>query len=232
MNGVRLLIDTSKCIACRACQVACQQWHSLPSEDTVFTGSYQNPADMSAANLTVTKFVESMDTRLNWLFFKDQCRHCDDPPCMEECPFRAIIRQADGVVRIDSSKCFPSRCSRDQVKPCQDECEFDKIPRYRYVKGGRTVVTHMRKCDLCYDRFNNAFLNAQSRKPACQTACPPGAISFGAADAILTEARNRVSYLKTHGSPDARIYPGQSGDDATHVIWILTKNESHYGQED
>jgi formate dehydrogenase iron-sulfur subunit len=232
MTGKRLMIDTSKCIGCRACQVACQQWHSLPSEDTVFTGSYQNPPDMSAANLTVTKFVETMDTKLNWLFFKDQCRHCDDPPCMEECPLRAIIRQADGVVRIDSSKCFPSRCSTQQEKPCQDECEFDEIPRYKYVKNGSIVVTKMRKCDLCYDRFNHSVLNAQTRKPACQIACPPGAISFGDANPILAEAMNRVSYLKTHGWPNTKLYPGQSGDDATHVIWVLTQNESRYGQED
>src|SRR5512136_3069738 len=111
MNGIRLLIDTSKCIGCKACQIACQQWHSLPSEDTVFAGAYQNPPDMTAANLTVTKFIENMDTKLNWLFFKDQCRHCDDPPCLPACPFRAILKQADGVVRIDPLKSFPSQCS-------------------------------------------------------------------------------------------------------------------------
>ncbi len=231
MNGKRLMIDTSKCIGCRSCQVACQQWHSLPSEDTVFAGSYQNPPDMSAANLTVTKFVETMDTKLNWLFFKDQCRHCDDPPCMEHCPLRAIVKQPDGVVRIDPLKCFPNRCSSSQVKPCQDECEFDEIPRYKYAKKGSLVVTKMRKCDFCYDRFNNSALNAQTRKPACQIACPPGAISFGDADPILREAMNRVSYLKTQGWPDAKVYPGQS-EDATRVIWVLTKREGVYGQED
>ena len=228
MTGIRLLIDTSKCIGCRACQVACQQWHSLPSEDTVFTGSYQNPPDMSAANLTVTKFVETMDTKLNWLFFKDQCRHCHEPPCVEHCPLRAIIRQADGVVRIDSSKCFPSRCSTQQVKPCQDECKYDEIPRYKYAKDGSIVVTKMRKCDFCYDRFNNSALNAHTRKPACQIACPPGAISFGNADFLMAEAKDRVSYLKTHGFPSARVYPG----DSTHIIWLLIKEKDLYGQSE
>ena len=228
MIGIRLLIDTSKCIGCKSCQVACQQWHSLPPEDTVFAGTYQNPPDMSGANLTVTKFIETKDTKLNWLFFKDQCRHCNEPPCMKHCPFRAIIRQADGIVRIDPAKCFPIRCSRDEVKPCQDECKFDEIPRYKYIKGGKLVITQMRKCDLCYDRFNNPTLNAQSKKPACQMACPPGAISFGNADLILKEARNRVSSLKTRGFPDAKVYPG----DSTHIIWVLTKGESQYGQED
>jgi formate dehydrogenase iron-sulfur subunit len=150
---------------------------------------------------------------------------------MEECPFRAITRQADGIVRIDPAKCFPDRCSRDLVKPCQDECEFDEIPRYRYIKDGSAVITKMRKCDFCYDRINNATLDAPSKKPACQIACPPGAISFGDADPLLVEARNRVNDLKTRGWPDAKVYPGQS-DDATHVIWVLTNRESQYGQED
>ena len=232
MNGIRLLIDTSKCIGCKACQVACQQWHSLPSEDTAFTGSYQNPRDKSAANLTVTKFFEIVDTKLNWLFFKDQCRHCDDPPCMEACPLRAIVKQPDGVVRIDPAKCFPSRCSSYDIKPCQDECEFDEIPRYKYVKDGSPVSTKMRKCDFCYDRFTST-LGVQSKKPACQISCPPGAISFGDADPMLTDAMNRVDYLKTHGFPEANIYPDQSeSDEATHVLWVLTKREGQYGQDD
>ncbi len=231
MNGIRLLIDTSKCIGCKACQIACQQWHSLSPEDTIFAGSYQNPPDMSAANLTVTKFIENTDAKLSWLFFKDQCRQCNDPPCLKACPFRAIIRQADGIVRIDPAQCFPSRCSSSQIKPCQDECEFDEIPRYRYLKDGREVITKMRKCDFCYDRINNATLNAQSKKPACQIACPPGAISFGNADPLLAEALNRVNYLRTRGWPDAKVYPDQL-EDSTHVIWVLTKRESQYGQGD
>ncbi len=231
MNGMRLLIDTSKCIGCKACQIACQQWHSLPSEDTTFLGTYENPLELSGANLTVTKFFEVADTKLNWLFFKDQCRHCDDPPCREHCPFGAILKQADGVVRINPAKCFPDKCSRDQVKPCQDECEFDEIPRYRYMREGKLVATKMRKCDFCYDRLAGSINSIPSRRPACQMACPPGAISFGNADPLLAEALNRVAYLKTRGWPDARVYPSQS-DDTTHVIWVLTKRESQYGQED
>jgi len=228
MNGVRLLIDTSKCIGCKACQVACQQWHSLPSEDTTFTGTYENPLDVSAANLTVTKFFEVLDMKLNWLFFKDQCRHCDEPPCREHCPFSAIIRQPDGIVRIDSAKCFPDRCSRNVVKPCQDECKFNEIPRYRYLKAGLLVATKMRKCDFCYDRLAGSIHSIPSRKPACQMACPPGAISFGNADPLMAEALSRLNYLKTHGLPQAKIYPEDSGS-STHVIWILPKGEGVYG---
>jgi len=228
MNGIRLLIDTSKCIGCKACQIACQQWHSLSSEDTAFTGSYQNPPDMSAANLTVTKFFEVVDTKLHWLFFKDQCRHCDKPPCREHCPLRAIVRQVDGIVRIDPGKCFPNRCSRNTVKPCQAECMFNEIPRYTYRKTGSIVATKMRKCDLCYNRLVGATNSDPSKKPACQMACPPGAISFGNADPIMAEAMSRLRYLKTHGSPQVKIYPEDSGS-STHVIWILPQGEGAYG---
>ncbi|MGE5838615.1 MAG: 4Fe-4S dicluster domain-containing protein [Deltaproteobacteria bacterium] len=227
MNGIRLLIDTSKCIGCKACQVACQQWHSLPAEDTAFTGSYQNPRDLSAANLTVTKFAEYMGTKLNWFFFKDQCRHCDEPPCMEHCRLKAIVRQADGAVRIDPSKCFPEKCFSGQVKPCQAECKYHAIPRYTYVMDGSPVKTKMRKCDFCYDRLNEPAWNAQSRKPACQLACSAGAISFGAANLIMEEARDRVDYLKTHGFASAKLYPG----DSTHILWVLVDDKERYGQK-
>jgi Fe-S-cluster-containing dehydrogenase component len=225
MIGIRLLIDTSMCIGCRACQIACQQWHSLPAEDTAFAGTYQNPPDMTAANLTVTKFFEVVNTKMNWLFFKDQCRHCDDPPCTE-CPLKAIIRQSDGVVRIDSAKCFPDRCSRNTIKPCQEKCEFEEIPRYRYKKAGISVATKMRKCDFCYDRLAGTRPNF-SKRPACEMACPSGAMSFGNADPIMAKALSRLTYLKTHGLPQAKIYPEDSGS-STHVIWILPLGEGAY----
>ncbi|MEM7828513.1 MAG: 4Fe-4S dicluster domain-containing protein, partial [Candidatus Aenigmatarchaeota archaeon] len=108
MTGKGLLVDTSKCQACKACQVACQQWHTLPAEDTTFTGSYQNPPDMSGANLTVVKFIELESSgKLEWLFFKDQCRHCETPSCKASCPFNAIKRDSDGRVYILKSKCKP-----------------------------------------------------------------------------------------------------------------------------
>ena len=226
MNGIRLLIDTSKCIGCKACQMACQQWHSLPTEDTAFTGTYQNPPDMSAASLTVTKFFEVAGTKLNWLFFKDQCRHCDEPPC-RGCPLGAIIRQGDGIVRIDSARCFPDRCSRNAEKPCQEKCKFDEIPRYTYMKAGTLVATKMRKCDFCYDRLPGGN-SGGSGKPACEMACPAGAISFGNADPIMVEAISRLKYLKSHGLPQAKIYPEDSGS-STHVVWILPLGEGVYG---
>ena len=226
MNGIRLLIDTSKCIGCKACQVACQQWHSLEAEDTTFTGSYQNPPDMSGANLTVEKFKEVVvGGKLKWLFFKDQCRHCEGAWCALACPKYAIQKTAAGIVKIDPEKCIPdgpNGCSGLPIKPCQQYCFFN-VPKYNYVKNGNPVETKMMKCDLCYDRLGNLLLPLSSRRPACMVACPPGVITVGAnGNSMWTTAVARAKTLRNHGFPNATIYPHQQGPwGATHVIWIL-----------
>src|SRR4030042_824657 len=250
MTGKRLFIDTSKCQACKACQAACQQWHSLEAEDTTFTGSYQNPPDMSGANLTVVKFTEiEVGGKVKWLFFKDGCRHCDAPTCRTACPLvpKAIKRQANGIVRIDPALCHPDVCSANAEKPCQTACPFKSlsdgvigIPKRGYVNGGSPVTTVMRKCDLCYNRMNLSpeatelknlpFVSTdgktRSALPACKVTCPPGAIKIGVADVMLTQAKKRVTYLKNHGYPNANVYPAGL---ATHVIWVLLEAPSTYG---
>jgi formate dehydrogenase iron-sulfur subunit len=240
MTGKRLFIDTSKCQACKACQAACQQWHSLEAEDTTFTGSYQNPPDMSGANLTVAKFTEiKVGEKVEWLFFKDQCRHCEIPTCKTACPLKAIKRKPNGTVWIKEELCNPTLCSTEDVKPCQQACPFKKdgdglspigIPRRDYVKNGSPVTTKMQKCDLCYNRWPgnpaSAVLPLASRKPACMVTCPPGAIMFGAADTMKRKANKRVTYLKANGYPNANVYPAGL---QTHVIWVLLESPSVYG---
>ena len=81
-----MLIDTSKCIGCKACQIACQQWNQLPAEDTTFTGSYQNPPALSGINPNVVTFTEFEDNgHMKWLFFPNRCRHCVQPLCVNKC---------------------------------------------------------------------------------------------------------------------------------------------------
>src|SRR4030043_868219 len=227
MLGKRMLIDTSKCTACRACMVSCKQWHSLPAVDTEFTGSYTNPPDLTGADLTNVQFTEAeVVGKLRFLFFNNRCRHCDAPTCRVACPLvpKAIKRQANGIVRIDPDRCDPSLCSTNAIKPCQQACPFKSIgdgaigiPKREYVKDGSPVTTVMRKCDFCYNRFTSLELKSppfvstdgktKSALPACQVTCPPGAITSGKADAMLTKATKRVNYLKLNGYPNANIYP-------------------------
>jgi formate dehydrogenase iron-sulfur subunit len=238
MLGKRIVIDTSKCIGCRACQVACKQWHSLEAEDTTFTGSYQNPPDMSGANLTVAKFTEKEeDGKLKWLFFKDQCRHCQQPMCKPSCPFGAISKQRSGTVRIDPDLCDPLRCTPNPpqyLRPCQNNCPFKNsdglgIARWKYKKNNVVTGSKMRKCDFCYNRFGNIALPLASQRPACVDACPPGAILCGMADKMLIKAKRRVRNLKLNGYPNANVYPLLGGAYSTHVIWVLTEDPSTYG---
>ncbi|MEJ2041347.1 MAG: 4Fe-4S dicluster domain-containing protein, partial [Desulfosarcinaceae bacterium] len=82
--GYSFFVDTTLCTGCRACQVACKQWHGLPAEETLNRGSYQNPADLSFQTYKLVRMKEAVvDGKLRWLFFAEQCRHCIEAPCLE-----------------------------------------------------------------------------------------------------------------------------------------------------
>jgi len=241
-----MLIDTSKCIGCKACQIACQQWHQLPAEETSFTGSYQNPPDMSSANLTVVKFVDTeVEGKLRFLFMKDQCRHCDAAPCKAACPLGAIKQKDNGIVFV-SQNCDPTVCKNpDGYTPCQLACPYSTdgdellgIPRYQLNNGGTLADGRANKCDFCYDRWANATLMAvpykgyfaKSNKPACQVACPTGAIKTYDRETARKKANKRVTYLKANGYPNANVYPNGA---ITGVMWVLLEDaQSVYGLTD
>jgi formate dehydrogenase iron-sulfur subunit len=252
MAKKRMLIDMSKCIACKACQIACQQWHQLPAEDTSFEGSYQNPKDLSAANLTLTKFFEvGNNGDLRWLFFVDRCRHCKDPQCKEACPLKAIKQTNKGMVYI-KAKCTPTKpfpgavvgvdyCSDNDEKPCQLACPFKRfgsppnsIPRYRLNNGSALADGRANKCDFCYDRWRNATLKAppydgvfaKSKKCACELVCPTGAIKTGGNAKMRRKAERRVADLQANGYPNANVYPAGY---ETQIIWVLLDDRSVYG---
>ncbi|NVM20246.1 MAG: 4Fe-4S binding protein [Desulfobacterales bacterium] len=244
MAKIAMMIDTSKCIGCKACQIACQQWHSKPAEDTSFTGSYQNPEDLSGASLNVVKFIEvGNNGDLRWLFFPDRCRQCVDPYCKDACPLGAIKQHRMGFSGVNEARCDPSKCQME----CQTACPFKTgsptpmgIPRVGYMKDGELQDTKAQKCDFCYDRifnptlrgaddsagipnFDGEFVN--SRRPACELSCPTGAIRAGYAEQIISWAKARIRYLKNNGYPNATGYPGLY----THVVWVLTEDRSVYG---
>ncbi len=236
-NGLVMLIDSSICIACRACQVACQQWNKLTDEDTEFTGTYKNPQDMSGTNLTVVKFQEVEKTtppvRTDFLFFLDRCRHCNTPFCMGACPLGAIKKTWNGMVWIDQDLCIPEgegACyagDPSSLRPCQNACPYN-IPKWRYVKDGVEQGDLMRKCHFCRDRIYNAALPAASRRPACQVACPTGAITLGPWNVQRGRAIIRMNYLRSAGYSGATIYSGRPISGGTHVAWILKYPRSWY----
>lgn len=200
-----VLEDTTRCLGCRSCQVACKQANDLPAERTHLEKrrlGFQNPAALSAKTFTVVTNHEVEDPRapagLRWVFAKRSCMHCLEPACVSACPVTALHKETDGPVTYDSEKCLGCRY-------CVWACPFG-VPTAEWD----SLAPRIRKCTLCFDRLRDAAapaeLNgkaappeAQARmaeaqaKPACVAACPTGALMFGERDALLAEAHRRIA---------------------------------------
>ncbi|MDO5505345.1 MAG: formate dehydrogenase subunit beta [Pseudoxanthomonas suwonensis] len=202
-GGVAKLIDASKCIGCKACQVACAEWNDLRDEVGNCVGVYDNPADLTAQTWTLMRFAEYEDEQgdLEWLIRKDGCMHCEDPGCLKACPAPgAIVQYANGIVDFKEEHCIG--CGY-----CITGCPFD-IPRIS--KTDRKAY----KCTLCSDRV------AVGQQPACVTTCPTGAIVFGSKEDMVTHAEGRIADLKSRGFDNAGLYD-PAGVGGTHVMYVL-----------
>jgi formate dehydrogenase iron-sulfur subunit len=201
---VAKLIDISKCIGCKACQVACMQWNDLRDEIGTMGGVYDNPTDLTDQSWTVMRFSEvqfGQDGRLEWLIRKDGCMHCEDPGCLKACPAPgAIVKYANGIVDFVSENCIG--CGY-----CIAGCPFN-VPRIS-KKDNKAY-----KCSLCSDRV------AVGQAPACVKTCPTGALQFGAKDEMLARGDKRVIDLKERGFAQAALYNPQ-GVGGTHVMYVL-----------
>jgi formate dehydrogenase iron-sulfur subunit len=200
---VAKLIDISKCIGCKACQVACMQWNDLRDDIGTTTGIYDNPVDLTDQSWTVMRFAEvtNPDGRLEWLIRKDGCMHCEDPGCLKACPAPgAIVKYTNGIVDFVSENCIG--CGY-----CVAGCPFN-IPRI----SKRDNKAY--KCTLCSDRV------AVGLEPACVKTCPTGAIHFGAKEEMVTYGQKRVRDLQERGYQKAGLYDPQ-GVGGTHVMYVL-----------
>ncbi|HEV8130735.1 MAG TPA: formate dehydrogenase subunit beta [Acidobacteriota bacterium] len=210
---VAKLIDTTTCIGCKACEVACQEWNDLfnPEEpevkETSTFGSYQTLPDLTANFWNLIRFNEYVEKKpdgseqLHWLMAKDQCMHCEDPGCLKACPSPgAIVQYTNGVVDFQQENCIG-------CEYCVTGCPFD-IPRL----SKRTKKVY--KCTLCTDRL------AYGLEPACIKACPTACLQFGTKDQLVQIANARVNQLKANGFSQASVYdpPGVGG---TGVIYVL-----------
>lgn len=198
------LVDTTRCIGCRSCQVACKQAHGLKAEKTKFFaagGGYQNPPRFSPYTRTYVTYheVKQAGGGLKWVFVKRQCMHCTDMRCATVCAPEVFRRTASGVVLCDSAKCIG--CAA-----CIDECPF-QVPVIDYWD---VKTPHLRMCTFCFDRqearidrleVDGKPLSGEAlerhrrslRTPACAQACPSGALQFGERDELLAEARRRIA---------------------------------------
>jgi len=229
--SVAVMIDTTKCIGCRSCQVSCKQANGLPGERTEIEGrgsGYQNPVSLSGKTLTMVTYKEieqpGAPGGLKWVFSKRQCMHCEDPACASACPVTALHKTKEGPVVYDSEKCMGCRY-------CVWACPFG-VP----TADWDSLAPKIHKCTMCFDRVSNQdapeALNgeqlspearerfAQSQKlPACVKACTTGALKFGDREKLLAEARERIN--SNPGKYVSHIY-GEKEVGGTSVLYLAS----------
>ena len=207
-----ILVDTSRCTACRGCQLACKEWQGLEANPTKQRGSHQNPPDLNPNNYKLVRFSERVDEtgRIRWNFFPDQCRHCIAPPCKATADMSvedAIIQDdaTGAVVFTDKVK----ELSADDAEAVRESCPYD-IPR---IDAAGTLS----KCTLCFDRLSAGMI------PMCVKSCPTGTMNFGERADMLKLAEERLAAAKKE-FPEAKL--ADPGD--VNVIYLLTDDPKHY----
>jgi formate dehydrogenase iron-sulfur subunit len=215
-----MFIDTSKCMACRGCQVACKQWNDrrgyIPGERvTVNTGSYENPPSLDPETWTRIRFAEYDDgERFQWLFLKEGCMHCTEAVCVDVCPTKALKYGPHGIITYERDLC--NGCGY-----CSQFCPFG-VPQLEVINV-LTGEAKSSKCFFCQDRTTNGLT------PACVKTCPAAALDWGERDLMLAKAKARVDLLKTElGFPKANLY-GETELGGLGRLYVLTAPPAAYG---
>jgi formate dehydrogenase iron-sulfur subunit len=185
--------DTTVCIGCKACEVACKEWNQLPATNgganTLSGDSYDNTRRLDGLHWRHVKFVEqfSPDRKEGrWLLMSDVCKHCVQAGCLEVCPTGAIIRTEFDTVVIQSDVC-------NGCRDCIAACPFGVIE----INPASGTA---QKCTLCYDRLQAGMT------PACAQACPTNSIQFGPITDLKQRAQKRVATLQQQGEKRAALY--------------------------
>ena len=209
--------DTTVCIGCKACEVACKEWNQLPSTNggvaEMSGNSYDNTMRLDGNHWRHVKFVEQFSedrSEGRWLMMSDVCKHCVRAPCLEVCPTGAIIRTEFDTVVIQSDTCNGCRA-------CIAACPFGVI-------GINPAADVAQKCTLCYDRLQAGL------EPACSKACPTDSIRFGTIRELKQMAEARVEQLHQLGERRAYMY---GADDkflgGLNSVYLLVDQPEVYG---
>src|SRR5947208_9505777 len=227
--------DTTVCIGCKACEVACKQWNDLPADGSEFRkgGSYDHTGSLGAGTWRHVRFLEAptavpelpaippvqdggWDLRepSSWVFMSDVCKHCTHAGCLDACPTGALIRTEFQTVILQPDIC--NGCGY-----CVTACPFGVLDRA--PDDGRAA-----KGTLCYDRLQDGL------EPACAKACPTDSIQFGPLEDLVALAERRVAALHERGRDDAYLYGAGDGDGdelagGLGAFFLLTAPPETYG---
>jgi formate dehydrogenase iron-sulfur subunit len=214
--------DTSVCIGCKACEVACKEWNGVPEDGLKLTGmSFDNTDKLDANTWRHVAFIEQRkqlgaqsfgaDGEFRWLMASDVCKHCTHAACLDVCPTGALVRTEFGTVVVQEDVC--NGCGY-----CVPACPYGVIDQRE--EDGRVW-----KCTLCYDRLGAGM------EPACAKACPTESIQFGDLDELRGRAAARVEQLHEAGITEARLY-GHDPDDGVGgdgAFFLLLDEPEVYG---
>jgi formate dehydrogenase iron-sulfur subunit len=248
---VGFFTDTSICIGCKACEVACKEWNLVPEDGLVWTGeSYDHTSTLGANSWRHVAFVEqrkplrigvdevgidavdesqlspdgSAVDALRWLMMSDVCKHCTHAACLDVCPTGALFRTEFGTVVVQEDVC--NGCGY-----CVPACPFGVLDKRMIPSPDRPGPLAGRhdgrvfKCTLCYDRLKDGH------EPMCAKACPTDSIQFGPLDELRERAERRLAKLKAEGWNGAQLYghDEQDGVGGMGAFFLLLDDPEVYG---
>lgn len=219
MSVTAFLTDSTLCIGCKACEVACKEWNGISEDGLNWSGnSYDNTGAVGHSTWRHVKFVEQMPVAglgansaeaPSWTFSSDVCKHCEEAGCLEACPTGSIVRTEFGGVFVQSDVC--NGCSY-----CVVACPFGVIQKNE--QDGRAF-----KCTFCYDRQKAGLV------PACAKVCPTESIKFGEINELRVEAQGRLQELRERGLEDANVYdPTETSVHGIHAMFLLRGDPKAY----